>query len=89
MIFSCLFSLFSCATQLYVPSKKTANNSLEDLLEGRETYVKNCSGCHQLFAPSKYNNSEWKKKLDWMQPKAKITDVQKKLIYEYLISEHL
>ena len=68
---------------MYVPVE--GGNSIS-LKKGRELYVANCSSCHQLFAPNKYNEKEWLLNLDEMQPKAKISNEQKKLIFDYLVN---
>jgi cytochrome c5 len=81
-----LLCLCSCGSQLYIPTESKANISVENLQEGRKIYVNNCASCHQLYAPNKYKSGDWQKKLDWMQPRAKITDDQKQLIYNYLVN---
>ena len=80
-------SLFiSCASQLYIPTENINSVSIENLKEGRELYSKNCSSCHQLYMPNQYDAATWKHNLDEMQARAKITDYQKKLVYEYLVN---
>jgi len=81
-----LVFLQSCGTQLYVPTSNISRISIENLKQGRSLYVNNCASCHQLYLPNKYNNKDWSFWLDDMQPKAKITDNQKKLIYDYLVN---
>jgi len=78
--------LQSCSPQLYVPITNIGELTTENLKKGRDLYVNNCSSCHQLYLPQKYDNSKWQKNLDEMQPKAKITDDQKLLIYNYLVN---
>jgi cytochrome c5 len=78
--------LASCASKLYIPTAKTATVSLENLNKGRDLYSNSCSSCHELFLPNKYTAAEWHKNLDWMQERAKITDAEKQLIYDYLVS---
>lgn len=81
-----LLSLTSCTTQLYVPIQGTTTISLEDLNKGRDVYVQKCSSCHRLYVPSKYTNTEWMDNLFEMKAKAKITESEKQLIYQYLIN---
>ncbi len=78
--------LISCSSKLYTPIQSTATISLAELQKGRNLYITNCASCHQLYEPNKYNATEWVTIVDEMQPKAKITDEQKKLIYDYLIN---
>ena len=78
--------LISCASELYQPINGTEKTSLEDLKKGRTIYVNKCSTCHQLRLPNKFNSNEWEVNLNKMQPKAKITENEKQLIYQYLIN---
>lgn len=80
------FLLFSCASKLYVPTESVNSVSVENLKEGRELYSKNCSSCHQLYLPNRYDAATWKHNLDEMQARAKISNDQKKLVYDYLVN---
>lgn len=86
LIFTPLLFLISCSSELYQPIQGTDKVSLEDLKEGRVIYVKNCASCHQLFLPAKFNNKEWETNLNKMQNRAAITDAEKQLVYQYLVS---
>lgn len=80
--------VFSCAKPLlYTPTESTTAISVADLKQGCELYANNCASCHQLYAPSKFTEKEWEANLNRMQPKAKITDTEKQLIYQYITSE--
>ncbi len=81
-----LFLLFSCATELYQPLTGTKKVPVEDLKKGRTLYVNKCAACHHLRLPNKYNEKEWVINLNEMQKKAKISDNEKQLIYDYLIN---
>ena len=80
------FILQSCSSQLYIPVSNAGEIAIENLQKGRKLYVNNCSSCHQLFLPQKYDNSKWQKNLDEMQLRSKISDEQKKLIFDYLVN---
>jgi cytochrome c2 len=87
IIFSgAILLLISCSSQLYVPKAEASTVSLDDLKKGREIYVKKCSSCHQLFLPNQYNEKEWSLNLTEMQDRAKITDAEKQLIYQYIVN---
>jgi cytochrome c2 len=69
---------------LYVPIEAINSVSLEDLKTGREIYVKKCSSCHQLYLPNQYTEKVWMNNLNEMQDRAKISDAEKQLIYQYI-----
>ena len=57
---------------------------LARISEGKTLYETNCNKCHALFNPGKFNEKEWTKNLNWMAPKAEITNEQKETIFAYL-----
>ena len=83
-IFACI--LYSCAPTLVVPTSTDAVKQ-KQLLAGRSLYADHCSSCHNLHFPQEFDAERWKQNLDEMQVKAKITDEDKKLIYEFLTSK--
>ena len=84
---SVCFLLFGCsASQLYIPTESVNLVSVENLKKGRELYANHCASCHQLYLPNKYEPKVWAHNLDEMQERAKITDDQKKMIYDYLVN---
>lgn len=82
--FICIIAI-SCTAQLYIPSSDDVIIRTH-LTEGRSLYINHCGNCHNLHLPKEYNRDEWKNYLDNMQHKAKISDDEKKLIYDYLVS---
>ena len=81
------FVIFSCSLQLYMPASTDAVKQNE-LLRGRKLYVNHCGGCHNLHLPKEYTASQWEKNMDEMQDRAKITDGEKQLIFEFLTFQH-
>ena len=76
--------LIGCIPQLYMPS--SADPTIQNqLVEGRKSYIQRCNHCHNLYRPDQFTAEQWKKNLDKMQPRAKITDDQKQIIFNYLI----
>lgn len=83
----CLF-LISCAVSLYMPTEKDAiksNTSLDNLKQGRELYINKCGKCHTAFAPSKFTAQQWLPQINRMQKRAKVSDIEKEMINQYLI----
>jgi cytochrome c5 len=52
--------------------------------EGKDLYVSKCTSCHKAYEPELHTKDEWRKILDEMGSKAKLTDNEKQLILNYL-----
>ncbi len=79
--------LASCSS-----SKKTVETTeakqiklTPELAEGKTLFENNCGKCHKLFSPDDFTKEEWKPIVSRMQKKAKITDEQRDLVYNYLV----
>lgn len=81
--------LSGCASALYVPDKVhlPQGMSLAELTEGRALYVGHCGSCHTLHLPGEFSVEIWKQNLDEMQKKSKISNREKMVILNYLLSE--
>ncbi len=86
LLLSPFLFLFSCGPALYLPIANKESEPQENLIQGRKLYINTCGSCHQLYLPNRFATATWEKNLNEMQPKAKITDEQKLLIYKYLIN---
>lgn len=58
-------------------------------LEGRNDpgyrlYVNKCAGCHRLYDPASYSDTEWRYWMDSMTEKAHLTPREKQTLMEYL-----
>lgn len=84
-LFFC-FLLYSCSRSLYLPVS-TDQAKQQQLLSGRKIYVDHCGSCHNLHLPKEYDAVGWKKQLDEMQAKAKISEDEKQLVLRYLTSQ--
>ncbi|MCE1165246.1 MAG: hypothetical protein LWX07_07580 [Bacteroidetes bacterium] len=78
---------FSCGSALYepVPADARGNTSYKNLLKGRDIFINKCGNCHNLYIPEKHTAGEWSLWLDRMKNRAKISDAERDMIYEYLI----
>ena len=82
--------LTQCTTTSKI-SEPTADNiragySLDEVLKGKQLFTAKCEQCHRLYSPSKHDDNGWTATLNRMQPKAKISDDEKSLIFKYLTS---
>ena len=77
----------ACASRLYIPDQNNtaAGSNLSEIQEGRILYISKCGGCHSLVLPEKHDKEQWPALVDKMEKKAKITQVEKKLILNYLV----
>lgn len=86
----CVQIFISCSSSLPFPRNEDLNMrhsetvSLDDLLSGRELYVKKCSGCHSLYLPKEYSPAGWDTILTAMNQRAKITEEESSSIRVYL-----
>lgn len=61
-------------------------SSAEHLTQGKTVFENSCNRCHKLPDPAKHDDQGWIKTLSRMAPKAKLTDEQHQMVYDYLIS---
>ena len=61
-------------------------SSAEHLAQGKTVFENSCNKCHKLPDPAKHDDQGWIKTLSRMAPKAKLTDEQHQMVYDYLIS---
>lgn len=84
--------VFSCAKKAVAPVANADVRVLEEvqpelpaaIAEGKMLYENSCARCHKLFPAAKHDKSGWSQTLESMAPKAKITEEQKILVYNYL-----
>ncbi|MFL9835610.1 cytochrome C [Chryseobacterium terrae] len=60
--------------------------SAEHLAQGKTVFENSCNRCHKLPNPEKHDDQGWIKTLSRMAPKAKLSDEQHQMVYDYLIS---
>lgn len=65
-------------------SNDTNTSSTTKFPEGRSLYVSKCTACHRAYEPELHTITEWKKILDEMGSKAKLTVEEKEIILNYL-----
>lgn len=54
------------------------------LEQGRQKYIDRCGGCHSLHLPAAFTDAEWKRAVNEMQGRAKVSAEEKELILRYL-----
>ena len=60
--------------------------NLSKLEDGRKIFVQHCSACHYLPLPYHHERSHWPKILEFMGKKAKLTDNEREMVLNYLVS---
>ena len=72
--------------ELAVAQKTNANITLADLKNGHAIYFNQCIECHKAYDIPKFSERKWKHEIDDMSPKANLTDAQKTLLSNYVLS---
>jgi hypothetical protein len=79
--------IYSCSPKVAAPVAEVKKIEMTpELAEGKSLYENNCAQCHKLFPVTKHTKEEWVPVLDRMAKKAKITDQQKTLVYNYIVA---
>lgn len=60
--------------------------SAEHLAMGKTIFENSCARCHDLPNPAAYSAQDWVGIMNSMAPKAKLTDEQHELTYNYVVS---
>lgn len=70
--------------------KYTAKEPLtaEMLAQGKTVFENSCVKCHALPNPAKYSDTKWVALMNAMAPKAKLSDKQAELVYNYVTSKN-
>ena len=63
------------------------NYTFADFSRGRDLYLTNCGGCHQLHLPAEFTEEQWSTILSTMIERAKLGDAEQELIFRYLLTE--
>lgn len=72
--------------ELAVAQKTNPSATLIDLNAGRAIYFNQCRECHKTHEITKFSERKWKHEIDDMSPKANLTDEQKSLLSNYILS---
>lgn len=84
--------LYSCTTATNTATSGSNTFSLpattENIAQGKTIYENNCAKCHALPTPTAFSDEKWVGVMNWMAPKAKITDEQKALAYLYVTNSN-
>lgn len=66
------------------PAAETGRINTEALAAAQKVYEGNCAKCHALKNPETYTAERWVGILNWMAPKAKLSDEQKAQVLTYV-----
>ena len=59
----------------------------ENIVKGKSIYENNCGKCHQFYEPTEFKKERWKNIVNSMQRKARITDEETVLVYNYIVKD--
>lgn len=73
-------------SNLYVPATNdvTSNATLDELSQGSQLYIDNCSRCHSLYSPNRYTASQWKFIVSVMAPRTPMSSSEVQLVTKYV-----
>lgn len=79
------FALSSCTPK---PAAKagTQMKTAEYLGQGKTVFDNSCGKCHDLPAPQDHTPQDWVGIMNAMAPKAKLTQAQHEMVYDYIVS---
>ncbi len=85
IIFACSHKTTSSVTTTAGREKtESATVSHDQYLEGKAVYEVKCSTCHKLKNPARGTMEKWYGWIERMAPKAKLTDVEKTQVTNYI-----
>lgn len=77
-----ILTAVSCTRSTAVTGAKY--KSASKIAEGKTIFENACNKCHGLPDPEKHTDEEWIKTLSRMAPRAKLTNDQHQMVYDYL-----
>ncbi len=75
--------IVSCAEKP-VSTSSTQTIKSDQLAQGKTVYENSCAKCHELPNPKSYSSEKWIAIMKWMAPKAKLTQEQSTMVYNYV-----
>lgn len=78
-------ALASC-TKTQKAATSTNLSESERLAQGKTIYESACKKCHDLPNPTDFNATQWVGIMNSMAPKARLTDEQHQMVYDYAVS---
>jgi cytochrome c5 len=64
----------------------TVTASADKLAQGKTIFENSCARCHKLPDPTQHTSVQWVGIMNSMAPKAKLTDEQHQMVYDYIVS---
>lgn len=64
------------------------SNFTPEQVQGKTIYEAKCNRCHDLPKPLSYTKEKWQPIMSSMARKAKISDADRELVYNYVIMNH-
>ncbi|MES2429968.1 MAG: hypothetical protein V4556_03465 [Bacteroidota bacterium] len=85
-VFGCSKKVTPTTTSTTTPTETPAPMVVAEtnIASGRITYEAKCGRCHALPIPQNFTATRWVGLVDWMAPKAKLTDAEKANVLAYV-----
>lgn len=77
---------FASCTPKTAVAEGTKLHTAEQLALGKTIFENSCAKCHDLPDPTKHSAQDWVGIMNWMAPKAKLSEEQHDTVYNYVVS---
>lgn len=78
--------LTSCTPKTPAVVEGTQTHTAEQLAQGKTVFENSCNRCHELPNPTDHSAQDWVGIMNSMAPKAKLTEEQHQMVYDYIVS---
>lgn len=85
-LFAASMVLMTACTPKTAVAEGSKTFSAEHLAAGKTIFENSCARCHALPDPTAHSAQDWVGIMNWMAPKAKLTEEQHSLVYDYIVS---
>ncbi len=75
----------SCTQKAVADAKITKS---ESIAQGKVIFENSCGKCHDLPNPKSHTDAQWTGIINAMAPKAKLTDAQGTMVYDYVTANN-
>lgn len=76
----------SCTPKIKPEPRNSETSTADKLAQGKTIFENSCGKCHDLPEPTAFTSIQWVGIMNSMAPKARLTEEQHQLVYDYVVS---